>query len=270
MTRAPRLVLPADYRNADALDYALTLGGFTGAAVMVLGFRRTGDPNWDSPILFDTPVRDALLGSSAGRRAYGIASDISVSASIGWVAFDALGLAWAIDRNPRVARELFWMDTEAYALTLLVTNVVKTAVLRRRPYGAECDRDANYDPHCNGKEENVSFFSSHSATAATSAGLLCAQHTYLRSYGGAADPVACAGALGLMTATGLLRIASDNHWASDVVLGYAVGLASGYGLPLLLHFKSPLPRRARDGGFRVQLLPWGDASRLSLFALGTF
>jgi membrane-associated phospholipid phosphatase len=34
-----------------------------------------------------------------------------------------------------------------------------------------------------------------------------------------------------------LRIASDSHWASDVLIGHLLGYTSGYLLPTLLYYK---------------------------------
>jgi membrane-associated phospholipid phosphatase len=50
-------------------------------------------------------------------------------------------------------------------------------------------------------------------------------------------------------ACGWLRIASDNHWLTDVVAGAAVGTAVGLTLPgVVLH-------RASDGGAAVTMYP---------------
>jgi membrane-associated phospholipid phosphatase len=269
---ARRLALPSGFRRSNEADYALTLAGFAGTLTLVLGFQPSGAPRWDRAVLFDEPARDALRAESSARRsAYDLASNVTQYSSVAFVAFDAFGFAWASERSPHVARELFWMDAEAYAVTLLVTNLTKRLAVRRRPYAAPCSNDSSYVGHCGSREENLSFFSGHSAISGTSAGLACAQHQYLRLYGGAGDALACGGALAAMTATGLLRIASDNHWASDVAVGYLVGFASGYGLPLLLHFQhEERPRRSRDPGMQLRILPLGDGSRFSMFAVGVF
>jgi membrane-associated phospholipid phosphatase len=266
-----RLRLRPGYRAADEFDYALSLAGFAGTLVTVLGFHRVGEPRWDSPNALDRAVQNALgAGTYRARRRYDSASNIAVIGGISWAAFDAFGLALALDRNPRVARELFWMDTEAYAVTLLLTNITKRVAQRARPYAKHCSVDAKYDPHCGTAEQNVSFYSSHSAVAATSAGLICAQHQYFRSYGGPFDGVACGGALTAMVAAGVFRVASDNHWATDVAVGYVLGFATGYGLPWLLHFSPPKPRAASESAFSLSVLPVTNGDQVTLFALGAF
>jgi membrane-associated phospholipid phosphatase len=61
-------------------------------------------------------------------------------------------------------------------------------------------------------------------------------HENLAYYGGAADRIACYTALGLATATGLLRVTSNNHYLSDIVVGAVIGLSMGYLLPRFVYF----------------------------------
>ncbi|MGC4094800.1 MAG: phosphatase PAP2 family protein [Polyangiaceae bacterium] len=265
--------LPPRYRPIGPDDYALTLMGFVGAGMVALALPvRASQSNWDRPILFDGPVRDLTLGDTTASRArYDAVSNVTLYSSVAWVAFDALGYSWALRRRPELARELAWIDAESYAVTLLATNLTKRLVQRRRPYATRCDDDAAYNDKCGSADQNVSFFSGHSSISATSAGLLCFQHQAFRLYGGGApDALACAGGVGLMAATGLLRIASDNHWASDVAVGYLVGFASGYGLPWLLRSQGTPRAESRSGGFHVRLLPLADDTRISLLAIGAF
>jgi membrane-associated phospholipid phosphatase len=44
--------------------------------------------------------------------------------------------------------------------------------------------------------------------------------------------------MSVATATALLRIVADKHYLSDVVVGAAVGTASGLLLPLVLHYRA--------------------------------
>src|SRR5262249_22472634 len=71
----------------------------------------------------------------------------------------------------------------------------------------------------------------------TSAGLTCAHHTHLPLYGGGAvDIIACAVVLTAAAAEPVLRIAADHHYATDVTVGAVLGFASGYALPMALHY----------------------------------
>ena len=75
--------------------------------------------------------------------------------------------------------------------------------------------------------------------------------------------------------TGGLRVASDNHWASDVVIGHLTGYVSGYLLPTLLYYKefriTPRddhpPSEPTAPSFAVLPLVGPDSVQLTLFGL---
>jgi membrane-associated phospholipid phosphatase len=78
----------------------------------------------------------------------------------------------------------------------------------------------------------LSFWSGHTAAAfagATAAG------TVARLRGYRAWPWILGVGLAGAAATGWLRIAADQHWATDVLAGAAAGALAGAGLPALLH-----------------------------------
>jgi membrane-associated phospholipid phosphatase len=54
--------------------------------------------------------------------------------------------------------------------------------------------------------------------------------------GGLADRAACATALGVGAVTASLRVASDRHYGSDVIVGAGIGLGVGWLMPTLLHY----------------------------------
>ena len=66
------------------------------------------------------------------------------------------------------------------------------------------------------------------------AGLICARHLH-RPNRSAVDWWACGGALAGAFTTGILRISADQHFATDVLTGWASGALFGYLLPT--HFK---------------------------------
>jgi membrane-associated phospholipid phosphatase len=171
---------------------------------------------------------------------------------------------------------MFVINTQAFSLSYAMYNIAKRAAGRERPYGAQCDTDSNASK-CNSTTRFKSFFSGHTTMTATGAALICAHHTQLRLY---RDPVAdtatCAAAVGVTTATAVLRMASDNHWATDVLMGHLMGYVSGYLLPTLLYYKEfhfkppPGPEERESSPLRVAVLPAWSGGLLGLQASGMF
>lgn len=88
----------------------------------------------------------------------------------------------------------------------LLTDIVKMRVNRERPNG----------------EDNRSFFSGHTSTAFTSAGILCAMKKH------------CTEALIVAGMTGYLRVAAKKHYLTDVLVGAGVGLYAGKIIPTIV------------------------------------
>jgi hypothetical protein len=107
----------------------------------------------------------------------------------------------------------------SFAVTGLTTNAVKFSVARQRPYSYFNTR------HSEGKDDNLSFFSGHSslsfALASSSAYLLSEEYPE-------GEGVIWASSISLASSVAYLRIASDKHYLSDVVVGGVVGAAIGY------------------------------------------
>jgi membrane-associated phospholipid phosphatase len=213
-------------------------GGFLGVQLFT---KQPSHAHWKSPILFDRPVRKALrLGSAKGRRTAATISDaIFVWEVAHPTLVDPLLVAWWQRESPLVAWQMFVIDAQAYALTLLVTETVKRSTARQRPWVTTEDCATNPGGRgCGSGGAYQSFFSGHSAITATGAGLICAHHTQLSLYQNAfLDTGTCLLAVAGTAATGAMRIASDNHWVSDVLVGHLTGYVSGYLLPTLLYYK---------------------------------
>ncbi|MEY4550616.1 MAG: hypothetical protein RL685_6811, partial [Pseudomonadota bacterium] len=129
------------------------------------------------------------------------------------------------------------MNLESYAITGGIALTFQK-LGRVRPAEKGCATDPDYSPKCdNPVSLNQSFMSGHAAVAFTGAGLTCAHHRHLPLYGGGLPDVAiCVAALAAASATGVLRIVSDNHYTTDVLLGTGLGLVSGWVLPEWLHY----------------------------------
>lgn len=147
-----------------------------------------------------------------------------------------LASSWSAGGS-RTAFEDLLMVAEASSVALLATQVAKLAAARLRPY-AWSDPAGEHGP-----DSRRSFWSGHTSSTfafAASAGTVARLRGY-RSW-----PWIMGLGLAGAAATGWLRIAADRHWATDVLVGAAVGTAAGLGLPAWLHGR-------RDGGASAQV-----------------
>lgn len=217
--------------------------------------------NFDGPILFDKPARDFMrFHTRDARTAAATVSDMMYYALLALPAIEAPIVA-GIRGEREVAVQTFAINWESYAFAG-ATAIALEKVGRARPMARECDRDSSYDRRCDETARlNTSNVSGHTAIAFTGAALTCAHHLHLPLYGGGApDTVTCIAAMSIATAQGVLRVTSDNHYATDVVLGAALGIGSGYLLPRLLHY------RGRNGQ-PVSLLPTFHSRELGATAV---
>ncbi len=217
---------------------------------------------------FDRSARTALrLKKLSDRNRARDASDIMLVLSINQVLVDTLIVTWWGHGNEEVAWQMALMSTEALALNAGINGLVSAISSRERPYRGQCEGLLNEElSDCRTTKRYRSFYSGHTSTAFAMAGLTCMHHAYQPLYGGgAADPIACVTSFGLAAATGLMRVAADQHWTSDVLVGAAAGTFSGLALPWLLHYRTgDMPEAPK--GFTAQLVPTGTGAMV----MGTF
>jgi membrane-associated phospholipid phosphatase len=235
----PGLAWQPEWRRASAADYVFTSA--LGAANLGVGlaFQGEREPSWVGRNDVDDGARDALrLRSRGARRWAGITSDVM------WIGLtlypglvDSLLLAGVKHESKDVAWQLFIIYGEASLTAGLVTVATQGLAGRARPLVQACGPDGEYDPHCGSRQQSRSFVAGHVSMAVNSAALTCVNQAYLPLYGrGAGGTIACA-SLGLAAGgVGVLRVMADKHWASDVLAGAALGLATGALLPLALHY----------------------------------
>lgn len=229
-----------EFRDAAPIDAVVIAGGGLLYIGDMLLIPRCEEAIWHGPILWDGAVRDGLRAGARGTRE--TTADVSDYLFTGSVlhnlVFDNLLVALALHQDPELAFQLSVMNLEAYAIAGALTGLIKTGAGRERPFARECRTDPSYSELCGTLTSYRAFFSAHAATTAVGAGLLCAHHTHLPLYGGGMiDAATCGLGIALTLATGMLRIASDNHWATDVTTGHLVGFASGYLVPTLLYYE---------------------------------
>jgi membrane-associated phospholipid phosphatase len=231
-------------RLVEGLDIiAVTVASYTISANLKPPVR----PNWTRPILFDQWARHEFRGRT--RRTQKTARDVGDNlykvVVFGPYIVDVYVVALGVHQSADVAIQMLLINLQSLGIAGVASLGTERWVGRQRPYARDCGPDGvvrskSGQPlanSCEGRADNQSFSSGHAAATATMAGLTCVHHQHLPLYGGGvADLAPCV----LMTAaslyTGMSRLISDRHWASDVVVGWGVGALSGYVLPSLLHY----------------------------------
>ena len=217
---------PDPYTKGDWLG----TGALVGAAV---GFGVWPDPKhcrWcdrdatgaDSLNAFDRSTRSAWIWSSGNQGKANVISSITEFAP----------LVFLIPQGNRHFDDTAIPVLRAFAVSTLITDVLKVSVARERPDVHLGTIDADQI----GKGANKSFVSGHTSGAFSMVFALA------RVYADRHDPhtrwVWIAG-LPLAAYTGYLRIAADKHYATDVLAGAALGGAVGWTVPgLMKHERS--------------------------------
>jgi membrane-associated phospholipid phosphatase len=219
----------ADRSDKVRLIHAASIVGFgAGYLAVEFAFKEKLIPEtckWCDPPGFDKSARDALVWTDTGRA--DLISDITGYYSAPTVAMGLLVASTWSDRDWRR-----WFDDtvpvlESAILCSVAHHVTKFSVGRRRPFVRYAT-----EPREPGSDDEMSFWSGHTSLAfalAISAGVVAHQRDY------AVEPYVWGVGLTLATATGYLRIAADQHYLSDVILGAVIGSAFGVAVPLLLH-----------------------------------
>lgn len=194
---------------------------------------RGGNPSrrWSRKNGFDTGLRSGFrLNSTDARKDAALASDLTLVLSSVLLPAATIGAEFARTRDCVETWDMFTDMIESLGLTLFITQAVKLAAGRERPFTGECGVNAPSDADCDKESRHLSFFSGHASLAAAGAGLTCSFSIGRDAWGSsrAARLTPCALGAAAAFTTGALRMASDKHWGSDVLLGFAVGALVGY------------------------------------------
>lgn len=245
----PRVELRKDLR----LDVPLTVALVGYAAVSeVLNERLAPDRctfcegSLDHVNGLDRAIRSAFVREDP--RPARITSDVLAFGVVPLAAGGFLHVAAAADGRGDETPTNLLLVAEATGVALALTQVVKYAVARERPYVA-ADRDlaeARGETYVRGGgDDRVSFFSGHASTSFALAASTATVAT-MRRYRSA--PLLWASGMSLAVATSYLRLAGDKHYFTDVTVGGAVGTLAGVLVPLVFHGPKGAPR---EGTLRV-------------------
>jgi hypothetical protein len=221
------------YRRFALVDGFLTVGFATASvAAHTIGPRRGGPTNAGG---FDEFFRDALKspGVSAQHTAATLSNIlVSIGVSYALVGDPLVNAAW-LRESPDAGWQLAGLNAEALAITSGVQQLTANLVGRERPYGRTCGsvelNEKTYE--CDGGGRYQSHFSGHTSLPFSIAATTCVSHIALPLSGGKAW-LTCTSGFVLAATTGILRIVSDHHYATDVLVGAAAGSAIGIGLAL--------------------------------------
>jgi membrane-associated phospholipid phosphatase len=171
---------------------------------------------------------------------------------------DALTTAWWYRGSRETAEEMALIDLEALAVSGAIQGATNVFVSRERPFGPDCGTEVPNDSiDCHNSFHYRSFFSGHAAFSFTGAALICVHHMENELLGSPWDALTCGAGYAVAATTATFRVVADVHYASDVLLGAAVGTLAGYGVPLL-HY------RKLGGGARTREQANVNRVRLSL------
>ena len=257
------------YPRVRPIEYLIAFGSPIVFGLIDQNTRNATRARWDGGNFFDGAFVSLVGDNSENARAhFGIASDVTWYASMAYPFVDAVLVALIADGNPDVAWQMTALNIQAIPLSGFVTLLIIRAAARTRPKAELCLEDGGTPEECGAFDMN-GFPSGHTTGSFAGAGLPCAHHLGLDLYGGGApDVAACVAALTVATATGVFRIAADKHHATDVLAGAAIGLAAGWLMPWLLHYRLDLSEAEAS---EVALTPFGDPSgTLGVAALGRF
>lgn len=267
-------------------EVADVVGLTVGASFISADWKPATTARWQGPILFDKWMRNELRGRTYITQETGsIVSDtIYKTAVLAPNIVDVYLVALGVHQSPDVAIEMLMINVQSLGLSGVVALASEHAVGRARPFVQDCKNTTgqlvdsgghNLFNSCKTDDETFqSFFSGHTAAVMTMAGTTCAHHQHLPLYGGGfADLAPCLVMVSGAVATGVGRMVSDRHWASDVLVGAGVGWFSGYVVPSFLHYGfghgKPIGEVA-GGAMRIVPVPQAFPSGAGVGVVGIF
>jgi len=147
------------------------------------------------------------------------------------VTYSAMGMPalLLISKQIRRDKSFYLMWGEVVAINASLTYFTKTVANRPRPYAYHSSTGAVM---LRGKEPLRSFFSGHTSFAAASMFFMAKVYADYHPHNKWRFAMWTAAAT-VPAVSGLLRVRAGKHFPTDVAVGYAVGAATGYLVPLV-------------------------------------
>jgi len=214
-------------------------GGAALGVVLTVGTRLiVGEPakdcKWCESNGFDKKGRSFFVIEPVSKEIGYISHGVTVGLVPALGLFGLIAPAMELGRGDH-AIENTMMMVNAFIYTTAFAELAKGAADRKRPgvyYGRAHETQAGDFE----SERNRSFFSADTAWAFTLASS-ASTVSFMRGYSWA--PYITAGTFGLAALGGSMRIMSDMHWPTDVLVGAVVGSAIGFFVPWILHNREP-------------------------------
>lgn len=229
-----------DWRGMRAWEYPVSVGLMAGAFAARF-WLRPPPPNWVGVSDFEQSIVDRLaVRQNPAHSSIRQLSDLGFYGAMAFRLLDSALLPGLLHPDSwQVAWKMSWIDLEALAVVAAVEWGTQIFVGRVRPTALNCSDPTRRGHLCDPQDPDYarSFIAGHTATATAVAGLTCLHHGRLPLYGGGvADTLACAALVVNALGNGVARVVSERHYPSDVLMGWALGVAAGWVLPRALHY----------------------------------
>jgi membrane-associated phospholipid phosphatase len=184
--------------------------------------------HWCSTNGFDEAARDLRWGDTLAAHALSNVLGFAVGPAL------ILGADFLAAFHDKTWKQFFvdaLLVTEAAMAASVVNQFVKFSVARERPFATHLSAAEKLAPN-RSTDEHLSFYSGHTTlmfSLATSAGTIASMRGYRWA------PLVWAIGLPCAFATGYLRVAADDHWMTDVIVGAVAGAAIGFTIPFFAH-----------------------------------
>lgn len=280
----PELSWPEDIRHLHWSEYVVAPLLVGGAFSLYL---LPPSPSTDGSNLtgFDLSIQRRIRIENEGGRSFVKAlGNIGFIGTFAYRAFDDLVMAGAVRGGWDVAWQLAVIDATAFGFSGAVTWGAQALYGRQRPSYHFCEEEMGVGhPDCDdGDRTNRSLISGHLSISVTGAALTCLHHSRLRIYGNQRrGRAACVSHAVMAGLTGIARATRDDHWATDIFMGTALGVVSGWLIPRLLYYgfdefgfghgnwDEDGQTRSRSS-LRVAVVPQVSANQAGLGAMGAW
>jgi membrane-associated phospholipid phosphatase len=204
-----------------------------GVALVQFGLPQPTQPKWTGGDGFDDWARRGLrIHGEGGRKAAALTSDVLVYTLSAFPFLNAVLVAGFEYERPDVAWRLVALDAETLLTVTFVALSLQHITLRERPFAGPCTANPTLSD-CSVGGKFMSFPSAHTTVVFAAVALECFHHGYLDTSHTGWGAAACPATIAAATVTGILRVASDRHWATDVIAGAVIGGTLGYAIPAL-------------------------------------